>query len=680
MGRRRVCGFFGKEQAGTLKPTDVYLFRVAQMLGEYAVHGAVLRRYNRSVSKLDAAGAETVARFQEHLRAAGRSASTVRTYGTLAGEFVAFTGTRGGLGCCDAAMIGAFVATLAGYQFKTVEQKLCAVRSFLRFACAAGLVDGACLEAVPAARSARQARIPSVWDPGEVARIVEAIDRDNPCGKRDYAIILLITRLGLRGVDIRRLEFADFDWPGNRLFVTQAKTGHRVQLPLLKEVGWAVIDYIRHGRPDCDCPQVFVRHTGADRPVLRPGSSASDPGQACPGGARAGERETPPWHALAAAYAGDPADGKRHTGRADRRHPRSPVRRVDRRLPEILSGPAGQVRAGPGRAGERGVAMSPAITMTERDHGPGHRKTRHGLQVRRRGAGAGPVRRVLRQLSSPGWQAPTRASVEAWIAAARQRGVTPATLHSLAAPVRELARWLGRRGVAAYVLPAGALPRPARYVPHIYTDQELAALFTQTDRCHYDSQVPFRHLVMPVLFRTIYACGLRASEARLLRFDDVDLDAGVLTIRDGKGGKDRQVPVSARAARQAGRLPRPRRRAHRRGLVLPRHRRAPADDRQHRQELPPVPVAGPHSPRRPGPRPPRPRSATHHGGQQSSVVVRRRRGRRRVAAGPADLHGSRLHLRHRLLPEADRRVLPAHHHLHPACLRRRRPTRHGRPL
>src|SRR6266852_1414703 len=64
------------------------------------------------------------------LGAAGLSASTVRTYGTLAGEFVAFTGTRGGLACCDANMIGAFVATLAGYQFKTVEQKLCAVRSF----------------------------------------------------------------------------------------------------------------------------------------------------------------------------------------------------------------------------------------------------------------------------------------------------------------------------------------------------------------------------------------------------------------------------------------------------------------------------------------------------------------------------------------------------------------------
>jgi integrase len=145
----------------------------------------------------------------------------------------------------------------------------------------------------------------------------------------------------------------------------------------------------------------------------------------------------------------------------------------------------------------------------------------------------------------PGLDAPARASVEAWITSARERGVKPATLQGLAAPVRELARWLGRRGVPAYVLPSGALPRPARYVPHIYTDLELAALFTQTDRCRYDSQVPFRHLVMPVLFRTIYACGLRASEARLLRFGDVDPDAGVLAIRDGKGGKDRQVPVSA---------------------------------------------------------------------------------------------------------------------------------------
>ena len=188
--------------------------------------------------------------------------------------------------------------------------------------------------------------------------------------------------------------------------------------------------------------------------------------------------------------------------------------------------------------------MSPAITMTGAI-------TALAAEKRATGCKYDTEERVLARFAAfsgrqfPGLEAPTRASVEAWITAARERGVKPATLQGLAAPVRELARWLGRRGVPAYVLPTGALPRPARYVPHIYTDQELAALFTQTDRCHYDSQVPFRHLVMPVLFRTIYACGLRASEARLLRFGDVDVDTGVLTIRDAKGGRDRQVPVSA---------------------------------------------------------------------------------------------------------------------------------------
>jgi integrase len=254
-------GFFAKEQAGTLKQTEVYLFRVAQMLGDYEAHGAVLRRYSRTVSKLTGDEAAVVARFGAWLRAAERSVSTVRSYGTLAGEFTAFARTRGGLACCDAGTVGAFVATLAGYQAKTVEQKLCALRSFLRFASEEGLAGTATAEAVPAVPSRKQARVPSVWDAGDVARMLDAVDRGNPGGKRDYAIILLVARLGLRSIDVKRLEFSDFDWPGNRLSVVQAKTGSRIWLPLLKDVGWAVIDYVRNGRPASDCPQVFLRHT-----------------------------------------------------------------------------------------------------------------------------------------------------------------------------------------------------------------------------------------------------------------------------------------------------------------------------------------------------------------------------------------------------------------------------------
>jgi hypothetical protein len=155
----QACGgFFDKEQAGTLKTTDVYLFRVAAMLDDFAIHGAVLRRYSRTVDKLSAEQADVLARFQAWLRDSDCAASTVRSYGTVAGEFLAFTDARGGLAGLAPAVIDAFVTTLAGYQAKTVEHKLCAVRSLLRFAAGDGLADGAALEAVPAAKSTRQAR------------------------------------------------------------------------------------------------------------------------------------------------------------------------------------------------------------------------------------------------------------------------------------------------------------------------------------------------------------------------------------------------------------------------------------------------------------------------------------------------------------------------------------------
>ena len=257
-----VCGgFFEKEQAGALKQTDVYVFRVAAMLDDFAIHGSVLRRYSRTVSKLSSDQEGVLAGFAAWLRKGGCAVSTVRAYGTVASEFLAFIGARGGLGGLDGAVIGAFVQTLAGYQPKTVEHKLCAVRSLLRFAASEGLIEAAVLTTVPPVRSSRQARVPSVWRQGDVTNVLEAIDRGNPSGKRDYAIVLLIARLGLRGVDVRRLRFSDLDWAGNRVSVVQAKTGRRVSLPLLKDVGWAIIDYVRHGRPDSNCEQVFLRHT-----------------------------------------------------------------------------------------------------------------------------------------------------------------------------------------------------------------------------------------------------------------------------------------------------------------------------------------------------------------------------------------------------------------------------------
>jgi len=120
----------------------------------------------------------------------------------------------------------------------------------------------------------------------------------------------------------------------------------------------------------------------------------------------------------------------------------------------------------------------------------------------------------------------------------------PATLQNRITPVRELAKYMIRLGVPAYTLPKSMLPRVPRYIPHIYSNDELQRIFEQTDRCHYCSAVPYRHLVLPIFFRLLYACGLRLSEARLLKICDVDLQDGVITITNAKLDRHRQIPVS----------------------------------------------------------------------------------------------------------------------------------------
>ena len=113
---------------------------------------------------------------------------------------------------------------------------------------------------------------PYPWTAEEVRMVLDQIDRQSALGKRDYAMVLLTARLGLRVGDLRCLELGWFDWRAKTLALTQHKTGLALTLPVPGDVGWAVIDYVRHGRPEADCRQVFVKHR---YPFTAFGSSSS---------------------------------------------------------------------------------------------------------------------------------------------------------------------------------------------------------------------------------------------------------------------------------------------------------------------------------------------------------------------------------------------------------------------
>ncbi|BBO87594.1 tyrosine-type recombinase/integrase [Desulfosarcina ovata] len=110
--------------------------------------------------------------------------------------------------------------------------------------------------------------------------------------------------------------------------------------------------------------------------------------------------------------------------------------------------------------------------------------------------------------------------------------------------LRQLAVYMENIGIGAYVLPKGYYPAGQQYVSHIYTENELKRFFHQTDQCCYVGECPYRHLIMPVFFRLVYACGLRSSEARLLKVENVDTDAGILSIHHSKKDNSRLVAMS----------------------------------------------------------------------------------------------------------------------------------------
>ena len=104
----------------------------------------------------------------------------------------------------------------------------------------------------------RKAKLPSVYSAQEVLQIESSIKRENSVGRRNYAMLLLATRLGLRASDIANMTFNNINWECNKITLVQSKTCREIDLPLLADVGEAIIDYLKYGRKKSTLPQIFL--------------------------------------------------------------------------------------------------------------------------------------------------------------------------------------------------------------------------------------------------------------------------------------------------------------------------------------------------------------------------------------------------------------------------------------
>lgn len=136
----------------------------------------------------------------------------------------------------------------------------------------------------------------------------------------------------------------------------------------------------------------------------------------------------------------------------------------------------------------------------------------------------------------------TRKICDAWIHL--KPGEHPNGLSRRITPVRQLGKYLKGLGYNTYVIPGHIPDRQIKYEAHIYTEPELKAFFAAINRCPPSPFSPTRRFIIPVIFRLLYCCGLRLSEARLLNRNDIDLESGKIFIRESKGWKARIVFLS----------------------------------------------------------------------------------------------------------------------------------------
>lgn len=204
-----------------------------------------------------------VERYVAHLRMdRGLAENSIAVYAPCVRTFLAHRVATAGqlaLETIDAEAIRTFlVERVGGRSSESARLLSIGLRSFLRFLLLRGVIARDLSGAVPRLRTYQQAGVPVVLSPDEVERVLATADRSTPRGRRDYAVLLLLARLGLRASEVVALELGDLHWRAAEI-VVRGKGPRRDHVPLLADVGEALAQYVREDRGTSPSRRVFLR-------------------------------------------------------------------------------------------------------------------------------------------------------------------------------------------------------------------------------------------------------------------------------------------------------------------------------------------------------------------------------------------------------------------------------------
>lgn len=251
MEQRALLGEIGSVYRSTLEKT-------ARMMLEFDQTGTVVWRRRRPASTLGSSNDAVIAAFTKSV-GEELSAGSVRLVANEACQFLRFLDVAGtGLDSVSLDDVLEFLTEVSPRHTAGMGNTVWAIKRLFAFTNQQGLT-ALRVEAMLARAGPRRARALPCFTPEEAGRLVGAIETDSPRGKRDKAMVWLALSTGLRCGDIVALRMDQIDWRRDEIRLVQQKTTGPLALPLSAEAGNAIADWLLHGRPACEAPEVFVR-------------------------------------------------------------------------------------------------------------------------------------------------------------------------------------------------------------------------------------------------------------------------------------------------------------------------------------------------------------------------------------------------------------------------------------
>lgn len=262
-----LCDMFldfklGNYEFSKLSPRKKRLTRNIGILKSYAMNGDFEYRVRTYVARYenDEIG-DTIKEFIAFKESEGLCLSTIQEYERQLIRLNHFLYNIGIHSPSDITMkhIYSFFEERALRNFN-LKNLLTFVKKFLRWLYESEKIKDDMSKYIKPSASNRKRSLPTTYTKEEILTMLKAVDRSSAKGKRDYAMLLLCTHLGLRSGDIVSLKFTNLDWEKNQISIYQSKTGDLVTFPLLSDIGNAIIDYLQYGRPQKESEFVFLSH------------------------------------------------------------------------------------------------------------------------------------------------------------------------------------------------------------------------------------------------------------------------------------------------------------------------------------------------------------------------------------------------------------------------------------